>query len=69
MDDKVKIQNDISGILVDIIARLIFTVEEVYNMSVIFIVRKYTRSKVWKEAWRSKYFTYVARIRGLWDRT
>lgn len=41
MDDKVKIQNDISGILVDIIARLIFTVEEVYNMSVIFIVRKY----------------------------
>lgn len=46
MDDKVKIQNDISGILVDIIARLIFTVEEVYNMSVIFIVRKYTRSKV-----------------------
>lgn len=41
MDDKVKIQNDISGILVDIIARLIFTVEEAYNMSVIFIVRKY----------------------------
>lgn len=40
MNDKVKIQNDISVIL-DIIARLIFTIEEVYDMSVIFIVRKY----------------------------
>lgn len=46
MDDKVKIQNDISAILIDIIARLIFTIEEAYDMSVIFIVRKYRRSKV-----------------------
>lgn len=69
MDDKVKIQKVSYDIFVILVEEDIYFFLDVENISVIFIIQKHTRFKVCKEVWCSKYFTYVARIRGLWDRT